>query len=134
MGTTDDATDDKYYAPASIVLPSTLTKIGNRTFMVDGTVTYESQLTEIKFPEGLVEIGQMAFQGSKLTSVSLPDSVTTIGIGAFSGSNALTSIKLSASLIEIPNNAILARNKHSSQRQIEPKNNKKEDADTITES
>lgn len=40
----------------------------------------------------------------------------------------------SVSLTRRRTNAILARNKHSSQRQIEPKNNKKEDADTITES
>ena len=96
--------DGKYYTPASVVLPSTLTKIGKWTFAL-GAYTYEATMETIDLPDGLVEIGQTAFQNSKLTSVDLPDSVTTLGLAAYTGSNFLTSIKLSASLTDIPANA-----------------------------
>lgn len=98
--------DGKYYTPASVKLPGTLTKIGKWTFAL-GAYTYEATMTTIELPEGLTEIGQTAFQNSKLTSVSLPDSVTTLGMAAYTGSNDLTSIKLSAGLTAIPNNAFV---------------------------
>lgn len=96
--------DGKYYTPASVKLPKTLTKIGKCTFAL-GSYTYEATMTTINLPDGLLEIGQTAFQNSKLTSVDMPDSVTTLGMAAYTGSNDLTSIKLSASLTDIPNNA-----------------------------
>lgn len=95
----------KHYAPSSVKLPSTLIKIGNFAFALDPSFTYEQEMTSITLPEGLVEIGQTAFQNSKLTSVSIPDSVTTMGTGAFTGSASLTSVKLSKNLKDIPASA-----------------------------
>ena len=100
--------DSKNYTPASVVLPSTLKKIGKWTFALDGNAAYEAEMSEITFPDGLEEIGQTAFQNSKLTSVSLPDSVTTLGSAAFTGSGKITSLKLSAGLTAIPDAAFSA--------------------------
>ena len=101
----DDTENAKKYTPASVELPSTLKKIGNFAFALDGISTYESNMTSITFPEGLEEIGATAFQNSKLTSVSIPDSVTTMGAGTFTNSRDIQEIKLSANVKEIPNNA-----------------------------
>lgn len=95
----------KTYAPASVLLPKTLTKIGKWTFALNPNTTYEREMTSIELPNGLVEIGQTAFQNSKLTSVSIPDSVTTMGMGAFTGSGNLTSVKLSKNVVDIPQSA-----------------------------
>ena len=95
---------DKNYTPASVQLPETLEKIGNFTFAI-GAGTYEAEMNSIEFPEGLKEIGATAFQNSKLVSVNLPDSVTILGKAAFTGSTNIQSIKLSANLTEIPDNA-----------------------------
>lgn len=100
--------DSKNYTPASVVLPSTLKKIGKWTFALDGNAVYEAEMSEVTFPDGLEEIGQTAFQNSKLTFVSLPDSVTTLGSAAFTGSGKLTSLKLSAGLTAIPDAAFTA--------------------------
>ena len=104
--TADEVT--KYYTPKSVVLPESLTKIGKWTFALNPSLTYESNMTSIDFPEGLVEIGLTAFQNSKLTSVSIPDSVTTLGTGAFTGSGDLESLKLSKNLTDIPQSAFSA--------------------------
>lgn len=96
--------DDKYYTPASVQLPATLEKIGNWAFAL-GSETYEAEMSSITFPNGLKEIGQMAFQNSKLTAVSIPDSVTVMGVATFTGSTQIQSIRLSANVAEIPANA-----------------------------
>ena len=56
--------DGKNYTPASVILPDTLKTIGNFAFALNGTVTYESVMASITFPEGLEEIGATAFQNS----------------------------------------------------------------------
>lgn len=99
---------DKNYAPASVLLPDTLTKIGKWTFALEPKKAYEAEMTAITFPDGLTEIGQTAFQNSMLTAVSIPDTVTTMGSGAFTGSASLTSIKLSKNVTEIPASAFNA--------------------------
>ena len=96
---------DKNYTPASIVLPDSLTKIGKWTFALNATLTYEAEMKAINLPDGLVEIGQTAFQNSKLESVSIPDSVTTMGIGSFTGSANLKEVKLSRNVEVIPQSA-----------------------------
>lgn len=100
--------DGKYYTPASVELPDTLTKIGKWTFALNAALTYEAEMDSIELPDGLVEIGQTAFQNSKLTSISIPDSVTTMGTGTFTGSEALTSVKLSKNVVDIPQAAFNA--------------------------
>lgn len=98
----------KNYAPAKVFLPSTLKTIGKWTFALSPSLTYENDMTDISLPDGLVEIGQTAFQNSKLTSVSIPDSVTTMGMGTFTGSADLTSVKLSKNVADIPQAAFNA--------------------------
>lgn len=100
--------DGKNYAPAKVFLPSTLKTIGKWTFALSPSLTYENDMTDISLPDGLVEIGQTAFQNSKLTSVSIPDSVTTMGMGTFTGSADLTSVKLSKNVADIPQAAFNA--------------------------
>ena len=99
--------DGKNYTPASVILPDTLKTIGNFAFALNGTVTYESVMASITFPEGLEEIGATAFQNSKLTAVSIPDSVTTMGNATFTGSQELQAIKLSANVKDIPASAFM---------------------------
>ena len=102
------AEDGKNYTPSSVLLPDTLTKIGKWTFALNASLTYEAEMATIALPDGLLEIGQTAFQNSKLTSVSIPDSVTTMGSGAFTGSGKLTSVKLSKNVTDIPTSAFNA--------------------------
>lgn len=94
----------KLYTPANVTLPSTLKVIGKWAFALDGLSTYEAKMTSIKLPEGLVEIGQTAFQNSELTSIVIPDSVTTIGMAAFTNNKSLANIKLSKNA-DIPTSA-----------------------------
>lgn len=101
IGTFGYYEDDTAYVPTAVILPDTLTKIGNFAFA-------GNKFTQIKFPEGLQEIGQSAFQNAALTAVSLPESVTTLGAGAFTGNGKLTSLKLSSGLKTIPAGAFNA--------------------------
>ena len=62
----------------SIVIPDTVTKIG------DGAFTECAKLKKVNLPDGLTEIEDRAFMGCKtLQKVDLPDGVTKIGDGAF---------------------------------------------------
>jgi hypothetical protein len=80
----------------SIVLPSSLTSIGDSAF--SGC----SGLTSVSIPSTVTSIGYSAFYGcSGLTSVSLPSSVTSIGNYAFSGCSGLTSIIIPLSITAI---------------------------------
>ena len=57
-------------------------------------------VTELVVPNGVISIGNSAFEGcTSLTMVTIPDSVTSIGQAAFSNCTGLTSI-------EIPNGVI----------------------------
>lgn len=62
----------------SVVLPSTITKIGEEGFALCG------RLNTINLPEGLVEIGKRAFCGTlALNNIYIPTSVRRIDDGAF---------------------------------------------------
>jgi hypothetical protein len=79
-----------------IILPNTLTSIGNYAF--NGC----SGLTSVTIPEGVTSIGGFAFaQCSGLTSVSIPGSVTSIGNYAFNGCSGLTSVSIPGSVTSI---------------------------------
>jgi len=71
----------------TIHFPANMTAISYEMFK-------ESGLTTITIPEGITEIGEMAFQGCKsLTTVVLPSTITKIGDYAFSNC-ALTTVTI----------------------------------------
>lgn len=62
----------------------------------------ETEITELVIPDGVTNIGSMAFGGcSSIVSVSIPNSVTNINIYAFYGCSGLASVTLD-------NNAIVS--------------------------
>ena len=63
-----------------LVIPSSVTSIGNRAF------GYCSGLTSVNIPNSVTSIGDYAFYNCNgLTSVNIPNSVTSIGNSAFYG-------------------------------------------------
>ena len=73
----------------SIILPSTITEIGDYSFA--GC----TNLTSITIPEGVTKIGDNTFEGcTKLTSIILPSTITEIGANAFKNCSLLTTITI----------------------------------------
>lgn len=70
----------------SIVLPKTLRRIGEYAFYG------QSRLRNISISEGLVSIGQDAFNGANLVSLELPSTVQTINQYAFKSCYSLSNI------------------------------------------
>lgn len=66
----------------SIILPNTITHIGEYAFSTSG-------LEYISLPESLISIGECAFEYTNLSSINLPSSIIEIGIGPFRGCNKL---------------------------------------------
>ncbi len=84
----------------SIILPNSLTSIGNNAF--SGC----SALTSIILPNKIASIGQNAFRDcSALKTVGMPDSLKSIGADAFNGCLSLHSIDLPQSMTVIGSNA-----------------------------
>ena len=80
----------------SIVLPNTLTSIGDYAF------DHCSGLTSVTIPNGVTSIGNSAFSScSGLTSVTIPNSVTSIGNWVFSSCSGLTSVTIGSSVTSI---------------------------------
>ena len=80
----------------SVVLPDSLTQLGNKAFMEC------TSLTSVEFPDSLTQVGKSAFvECTSLTSVELPDSLTQIGKQAFYGCSSLTSVVLPDSLTQL---------------------------------
>lgn len=77
------------YAVRTVVLPKTISAIGDRSF------AGLSKLTTISIPWGVTSIGISAFDGCKSLSVlELPDSLNVIKADAFRACASLSSIKL----------------------------------------
>ena len=73
----------------SIIIPSTVTEIGEYTFCNCHL------LKSITIPDGVTSIGGSAFDNcTSLTSISIPDSVTSIGNRAFYDCTSLTSVTI----------------------------------------
>ena len=80
----------------SVILPNTITKIGNHPF------SSCFQLKSIILSPKIKTIGELAFAGcSELESIVLPNSVTTIGAAAFQNCTLLSQITLPNNLTEI---------------------------------
>ena len=62
----------------SVIIPNSVTTIGNNTFYSC------SNLTSIIIPNSVTSIGEYTFYGSGLTSIILSDSLTSIGKNVFS--------------------------------------------------
>ncbi len=77
-----------------IVIPASLN--GKTMFYISAnSFANYTGLTSIVIPDSVTSIGNSAFSGcSGLTSVTIPDSVTSIGQGAFSGCSSLESITI----------------------------------------
>ena len=76
----------------SIVMPNTITKIGNYAFF------YCTELSSVTLSNALEEIEYDAFEGCRnLTSVDLPASIKRIDVHAFEGCTSLTSLTCRAS-------------------------------------
>ena len=69
----------------SVVIPSTVTKIGQSAFY------NKSELSSVTIPDSVLSIGSRAFcQCYGLTSLAIPKSVTSIGYDAFNNCSGLT--------------------------------------------
>ncbi len=80
----------------SIILPDTLTEIGDWAF------TFCSSLTSVTIPSGVTSIGKWAFcYCFVLESITIPQSVISIGSSAFRYCASLSSFKLPNSLSEV---------------------------------
>jgi len=87
-----------FYASAltSVVIPNSVTSIGNYTFMVC------TSLTNITMGSGVISIGAEAFALCfGLTSVTIPNSVASIGAMAFDNCPSLASVTIGNGLTNI---------------------------------
>lgn len=82
----------------SIVIPNTITKIGESAF------ENNSALVSVTLPNAITIIPKRAFYGCSLSSVAIPNSVTTIAVEAFK-KNQLTSVTFGNSIAEIGESA-----------------------------
>ena len=81
-----------YTLTGSQVIPASVVYEGKsyRVFSIDATAFKSCRnLTSVSLPEGLISIGDEAFESSGLTSVTIPASVTTIGKKSFANCGAL---------------------------------------------
>ncbi len=84
----------------SVIIPNTITIIGNNAF--NGC----SALTGIDIPNSIFIIGDYAFRNcTGLLNVNIPDSLSTIGAYSFYGCSGLTSLTIGKSIASIGNNA-----------------------------
>ena len=86
--------DHRFPALINVVLPNTITHIGNYAFQGCG-------IQEINIPNSVIYIDDGAFIQNSLVSITIPDSVTSIGNVAFCNCTSLTSIVIPDSVTRI---------------------------------
>lgn len=85
------------YGCGATVIPSSITEIG------EGSFKSHKEISNITIPEGVIEIGQEAFEGTGLQEVQIPATTLLIGDKAFANCNNLTRLQLPADLTIIGN-------------------------------
>ncbi len=88
-----------------VVIPNTVTTIGNYAF-------YTSGLSKVTIPNSVTSIGNGAFQVNQLTNVNIPNSVTSMGVSAFA-TNQLTNVTISNGLTTL-NQSVFGANQLTS--------------------
>jgi len=93
LGVDEDIDQPKNNQLSSVFIPDGITEIGHLAF-------FDNELSSVIIPNTVTFIGDGAFSLNKLTSVVIPNSVTSIGGGAFA-SNQLTSVTIPNSVTSI---------------------------------
>jgi hypothetical protein len=116
----------------SVVIPNTVTFIGDETFRqnqlvtvtIPQTVEYignysfeNNRLTNITIPGDVITIGNYAFAGNNLVSITIPDNVTFIGNNAFDG-NRITNVVIGNGVVYIGSNAFSCYGDYNDDNQI----------------
>ncbi|MBU5227226.1 leucine-rich repeat protein [Clostridium senegalense] len=78
----------------SIIIPDTITTIGNEAFR-------NNCLTSIKIPKAVTTIGMLAFNNNMIKELTIPENVINVGNGAFA-LNYISKLNLPSSLKTIP--------------------------------
>lgn len=87
---------------AEITVPAEVKALGANVFQ------HHSELRSVTLPEGLQEIGSLAFSHCEsLAQLEIPATVKTIGMGAFDECTALKSFSFPASVTAIPDAALM---------------------------
>lgn len=90
------------FVSGKLVVPEGITGIVSASNYYDGAFRDCTKLTEVVLPSTMTSIGNYAFSGcTKLTNVTISDSVTSIGDGAFYECSSLTSVTIPNSVTSI---------------------------------
>lgn len=86
---------------------SNLKSVDMRGGTVIGPLVFRNctKLTEVALPEGLTEIGELAFEGASFSSIRLPNSLKVIRGKAFENCNKITEIVIPATVEELEEKA-----------------------------
>lgn len=118
---------NKWAGLTNVILPSTLTKIDNRTFestsikfidipngvseIGEGAFRFSPDLETVKLPKELKKLGGYLFEGNeKMTLLVLPDKVESIDVNAFVNMPNLEKVYIPASVNSIGENLIFNPN------------------------
>ena len=94
---------EKAYSFTKLILPDTITSIGEKAFMNC------KELVEVTLPRGISELSDYIFAGCKnLKLIVSPDGITSIGKGAFSNCSNLVAVTLSNNLKSIGDEAFFS--------------------------
>ena len=92
--------EGKAYSFTKLILPDTITSIGEKAFMNC------TELVEVSLPRGVSELSDYIFAGCKNRKLFVsPDGITSIGKNAFDGCSNLVAVNLSKNLKTIGDEA-----------------------------